>query len=119
MREIALVALSTFLVAIDTGFAPPPAQVPVYLVNAAVMGLIWGMLRLISGSVVVASLSHGLWNGVAYVRDEPAPAEDHRALDHVAQLADACRALRPCEVKVRRPCAGKFRHAPILRGRNA
>jgi hypothetical protein len=37
------------------------------LVNAAVMGAIWGMLRWISGSVIVASVSHGLWNGGAYV----------------------------------------------------
>jgi uncharacterized protein len=30
-------------------------------------GAIWGLLRWISGSVVVASLCHGLWNGVDYV----------------------------------------------------
>ena len=30
------------------------------------MGLIWGMLRLISGSAVVASVSHAVWNGLAY-----------------------------------------------------
>jgi membrane protease YdiL (CAAX protease family) len=44
----------------------PIAQVPVYLLNAAVIGLIWGMLRLASGSVIVASLSHGVWNGLTY-----------------------------------------------------
>jgi hypothetical protein len=37
------------------------------MVNAAVMGAIWGMLRLLSGSVVVSSLCHGVWNGGAYV----------------------------------------------------
>lgn len=27
---------------------------------------IWGLLRLISGSVLVASVSHGVWNGLDY-----------------------------------------------------
>jgi membrane protease YdiL (CAAX protease family) len=54
-------------VLLDTGFNPPPTQIPVYIVNAAVMGAIWGLLRGISGSVLVASLAHGLWNGGAYV----------------------------------------------------
>ncbi len=53
-------------VTLETGFDLPPEQIPVFLVNAAMMGAIWGMLRLHSGSVVVASLSHGLWNGLAY-----------------------------------------------------
>lgn len=48
-------------------FRLPAAQVPLFMVNAAVMGAVWGLLRLISGSVVVASVSHGLWNGAAYV----------------------------------------------------
>lgn len=43
------------------------AQVPVFMLNAAVLGAIWGMLRLLSGSLVVASVSHGVWNGLAYV----------------------------------------------------
>ncbi len=54
-------------VLLDTGFKPPPAQIPVFMLNAAVMGAIWGLLRGISGSVLVASLAHGLWNGAAYV----------------------------------------------------
>src|SRR6516165_729935 len=54
-------------VTLNTGFNPPLAQVPVYLINAAVIGVIWGSLRWISGSVVVTSVSHGLWNGGAYV----------------------------------------------------
>jgi membrane protease YdiL (CAAX protease family) len=37
------------------------------MINAAVMGAVWGLLRCISGSVIVASLSHGLWNGMDYV----------------------------------------------------
>ena len=54
-------------VMLPTGFNPPLAQVPVYLVNAAIIGAIWGILRWISGSIIVTSVSHGLWNGGAYV----------------------------------------------------
>jgi membrane protease YdiL (CAAX protease family) len=54
-------------VMLPTGFDLPAAQIPVYLVNAAVLGAIWGMLRMASGSVIVASVSHGVWNGFAYV----------------------------------------------------
>jgi membrane protease YdiL (CAAX protease family) len=54
-------------VTLNTGFNPPVAQIPVYLVNAAVIGVIWGVLRWMSGSVVITSVSHGLWNGGAYV----------------------------------------------------
>jgi len=54
-------------VMLPTGFNPPMAQVPVFMLNAAVLGAIWGMLRLLSGSLVVASVSHGVWNGLAYV----------------------------------------------------
>jgi membrane protease YdiL (CAAX protease family) len=54
-------------VSLETGFNIPARQIPVYLVNAVLMGAIWGLLRLVSGSVVVASFSHGVWNGLAYV----------------------------------------------------
>jgi hypothetical protein len=54
-------------VSLATGFDLPAAQIPLFLVNAAAMGAIWGLLRWISGSIVVASLGHGLWNGGAYV----------------------------------------------------
>ncbi len=53
-------------VTLETGFNPPPEQVPIFLSNALVLGIVWGMLRLASGSVVVSSLSHGVWNGLAY-----------------------------------------------------
>jgi len=45
----------------------PLAQIPVFIVNAFVIGTIWGLMRWISESVIVASISHGLWNGVDYV----------------------------------------------------
>lgn len=36
------------------------------MVNAALLGLIWGLMRETSDSVLVASASHGLWNGLNY-----------------------------------------------------
>ena len=49
-----------------TDYGLPWTQIPVYLANAALLGLIWGLMRLVSGSVVVASLSHAVWNAGAY-----------------------------------------------------
>ena len=54
-------------VALPGDFALPPARIPVYLLNAALLGAVWGMLRMRSGSVIVASVGHGVWNGAAYV----------------------------------------------------
>src|SRR5262249_20535323 len=54
-------------VPLDPDFKPPTAQIPVYLCNAAVVGAVWGLLRAQSGSIIVSSLSHGLWNEIAYV----------------------------------------------------
>ncbi len=48
-------------------FALPAAIVPLYLANILFIGLNWGMMRLASGSILVPSLSHGLWNALAYV----------------------------------------------------
>jgi membrane protease YdiL (CAAX protease family) len=53
-------------VLLDTGFNPPLTQVPVLMVNAALLGAIWGMMRLMSGSVVVASVAHSVWNACDY-----------------------------------------------------
>ena len=44
----------------------PLAHIFVYLPNALLLGMVWGVLRLISGSVVVAAVSHAVWNGLAY-----------------------------------------------------
>jgi membrane protease YdiL (CAAX protease family) len=52
---------------LNTDFAPPRAQAPILMLNAAVLGAAFGLLRLASGSVVVSSVSHGIWNGLAYV----------------------------------------------------
>lgn len=52
---------------LKTGFEPPRSQVPVFLVNVAVIGATWGLMRERSGSVIVSSVSHGVWNGMVYV----------------------------------------------------
>lgn len=55
------------VISLDTGFDLPTKQIPIYLVNVALIGGIWGLMRSISGSVIVASVSHGIWNGLVYV----------------------------------------------------
>lgn len=49
------------------GLRLPLAQVPVYILTTAVVGFIWALMRRRSGSIVVTSVSHGVWNSLAYV----------------------------------------------------
>jgi membrane protease YdiL (CAAX protease family) len=51
---------------LDSGLDLSVTQVPIYLTNAALMGVVWGLLRWISGSILVASVSHAVWNAIAY-----------------------------------------------------
>lgn len=48
------------------GFTLPPGQAALFIVNAAIMGAIWGAMRELSGSILVPSVSHAVWNGAAY-----------------------------------------------------
>jgi membrane protease YdiL (CAAX protease family) len=52
---------------LGTGYDPFSAELPLYIINASLIGVAWGLLRLISGSVVVAAVTHGIWNATAYV----------------------------------------------------
>lgn len=52
---------------LPTAFHPSLAQVPVYILNATVIGFVWAQMRQASGSIVVTSVSHGVWNGLVYV----------------------------------------------------
>ncbi len=54
--------------AVTTGgsYGLPIHQVPVYLVNALLMGLVWGHLRSATDSVIVASVCHAVWNALIY-----------------------------------------------------
>ena len=54
-------------IVLDTGFNVPLARVPLFMLNAAVLGAIWALMRARSGSILVSSLSHGVWNGCDYV----------------------------------------------------
>ena len=51
---------------LPTAFHPQLAQVPVYILNAGVIGFVWAQMRQRSGSIVVTSVSHGVWNGLVY-----------------------------------------------------
>ena len=51
---------------LPTGFSLPMAQVPIYLVNVFLVGAIWGLMRMMSNSVLVPSVSHAIWNAIAY-----------------------------------------------------
>ena len=53
-------------ISLDTGFDVPAAQIPIYLINATLIGGVFGMLRMASGSVVVPSVCHAVWNGIDY-----------------------------------------------------
>jgi membrane protease YdiL (CAAX protease family) len=66
LTSIAFALWHISAVTLATGFDLPARQVPIFLINAAVMGAIWGLLRHLSGSIVVSSVAHGVWNGLAY-----------------------------------------------------
>ncbi len=51
---------------IDPHFRLPASEIPIYLVNVTLLGLAWGILRLVSGSVLVPGTAHAIWNGLAY-----------------------------------------------------
>jgi membrane protease YdiL (CAAX protease family) len=51
----------------ELGYELPPARIPVFLGNVLCLGAVWGLLRARSGSILVASVGHGVWNGLAYI----------------------------------------------------
>jgi membrane protease YdiL (CAAX protease family) len=65
--SIAFSAWHISAVTLTTDYKPATSQLPIFFINAAVVGIVWGILRQMSGSIIVASCSHGLWNGLAYV----------------------------------------------------
>jgi membrane protease YdiL (CAAX protease family) len=65
--SLAFTAWHLSAIFLDTGFNPPPSQAPVLIANVCVIGALWGMFRWVSGSVIVTSVVHGVWNGGAYV----------------------------------------------------
>lgn len=63
---LAFTAWHISAISLDTGFDVPAKEIPVYLVNATLLGAVWGLLRMASGSVVVPSVCHAVWNGIDY-----------------------------------------------------
>lgn len=51
---------------IDPDFAQPLAKVPQYVIGSSVFGVAMGLLRLRSGSIIVTSVCHALWNASVY-----------------------------------------------------
>jgi membrane protease YdiL (CAAX protease family) len=64
---VAFVIWHVSFVFLSREFHFAPALIPVFFVNATLLGIIWGLLRLGSGSILVSSAGHGLWNGMTYV----------------------------------------------------
>jgi membrane protease YdiL (CAAX protease family) len=65
VTSLAFAAWHVSTAVLPTGFHPP--LIPVYLANAAVIGFTWGLIRLKSGSIVVSSVSHSVYNTLDYV----------------------------------------------------
>ena len=51
---------------IDPDFAQPLSKVPQYVIGSTCFGVAMGLLRLRSGSIIVPSLCHALWNSSVY-----------------------------------------------------
>lgn len=67
LTSVAFALWHISLVTLAKGFMLPPAQAALYILNIAVIGVIWGQMRSISHSIVVTSVSHALWNAGTYV----------------------------------------------------
>lgn len=65
--SVAFAAWHVSTALLPTQYHPPLAQVPIYLLNAGVIGLNWGLMRQRSGSIVVTAVSHSVWNTLVYV----------------------------------------------------
>jgi len=71
-RQILLLTTFAFVlwhisaVSFNTGFDLPAYETPIYLINITIFGLIWGIMRMLSGSVLVPAVSHAVWNGIDY-----------------------------------------------------
>lgn len=50
----------------DTSYGLPLENIPIYLINALMLGMIWGLMRFLSGSLLLPSVAHALWNALIY-----------------------------------------------------
>jgi membrane protease YdiL (CAAX protease family) len=67
MTTVAFVLWHISFVFLSGDFHFGASDIPLFFVNATLLGLIWGLLRLGSGSIVASSAGHGVWNGLTYV----------------------------------------------------
>ena len=51
-------------VRLDTGFDLPAKKTPIFLINIIILGLLWDILRMVSGSVLAPAISHAVWNDI-------------------------------------------------------
>jgi membrane protease YdiL (CAAX protease family) len=66
LTSLAIAAWHLPVALLSTEFDLSSAQAVMYVTNVTITGLIMGVLRLVSGSVFVPSISHGIWNGILY-----------------------------------------------------
>lgn len=66
LTTLPFAALHLTFAALEHEYQLPPLQLGVYLVGALTLGAIWGMMREMSGSIIMTSFAHGLWNGLVY-----------------------------------------------------
>jgi membrane protease YdiL (CAAX protease family) len=64
--SLAFVAWHVGVPFVDAHYAVPMANLPAYLTNAFLLGVAWALLRLKSGSILVPTLAHAVWNSLAY-----------------------------------------------------
>src|SRR4029077_16517379 len=69
---------------LPTEFRPAAAQAPIYIASALVIGFNWALIRRWSGSIVVTSVSHGVWNAFAYVLFGVGPTLGALGIQHTA-----------------------------------
>jgi membrane protease YdiL (CAAX protease family) len=65
--SIAFMAWHIAVPLIEEDFRLVTHQIPVYYGNVLLLGLAWGLLRLISGSILVTCTAHASWNALVYV----------------------------------------------------
>jgi membrane protease YdiL (CAAX protease family) len=65
--SIAFMAWHIAVPIIEEDFRLVSHQIPIYYGNVLLLGLAWGLLRMISGSILVACTAHASWNALAYV----------------------------------------------------
>jgi membrane protease YdiL (CAAX protease family) len=51
---------------LTAGYSNVAAEAPLLIINASILGIALGLLRLHSGSVLVPAAIHGIWNGAVY-----------------------------------------------------